>query len=445
MALIPQGTFRTLVRSPFIIASAVFVSRVAGLFVEWLWRPWALRLEGPYGWEVGRVAQSIASGKGFANTLALFDSGPTAWLCPGYPYLVAAIFKVLGIYSVPSHVVLLVVNCLFVALTVFPIYAIARRTFGRQVAVWSSWTWLALPSAWILPKFVWDSSVDALCLASIVWATFAVRGRRGAAAWAAYGLLWAAVTLINASNLSLLPLLLIWLIWVLHKQHRPAARMIGVMLVTLALGIAPWTLRNYIVFHKLVPIRSNMGLMLWFGSHPGAQGIDTTLSPFANPVQAELYKQMGEIPYMTAKKHEAVAYIKSHPGKTVDLALHGMWTYWFEVSDRHNIAWYESSSRFVKAYFTLNICVVSGIVFGLVLALRKRVRGAVIYLAVVAAFPLVYYITRPAFRFRFTIEPVAIILVAYSLSWVWAHFPSHATKKALARSVPEPATETASA
>jgi hypothetical protein len=47
----------------------------------------------PFQQETGNIAYSLAQGKGFS---ALFraDTGPTAWLAPVYPLLVAGIFKI---------------------------------------------------------------------------------------------------------------------------------------------------------------------------------------------------------------------------------------------------------------------------------------------------------------------------------------------------------------
>src|SRR4029077_17906992 len=53
----------------------------------------------PYGGETGAVAAAIASGRGFSSPLPKIKTGPTAWLTPVYPYLLAGIFKVFGIFT----------------------------------------------------------------------------------------------------------------------------------------------------------------------------------------------------------------------------------------------------------------------------------------------------------------------------------------------------------
>ncbi len=59
-----------------------------------------------FGYEAGRIARSIVEGHGFGSPL-FEDTGPTAWMTPVYPYLVAGVFKVFGVYTKTSAIVLL--------------------------------------------------------------------------------------------------------------------------------------------------------------------------------------------------------------------------------------------------------------------------------------------------------------------------------------------------
>src|ERR1700690_4284378 len=77
-----------------------------------------------FGWEMGRIGRSIALGQGFSSPYE-GHTGPTAWEPPLYPFLIAGVFKVFGIYTVASALVLLSVNSLFSALTCIPIFLIA--------------------------------------------------------------------------------------------------------------------------------------------------------------------------------------------------------------------------------------------------------------------------------------------------------------------------------
>ncbi|MBV8113728.1 MAG: hypothetical protein JO300_03235, partial [Silvibacterium sp.] len=45
-----------------------------------------------FGWEMGRVARALATGYGYADPF-VGHTGPTAWVPPLYPLLMAAVFK----------------------------------------------------------------------------------------------------------------------------------------------------------------------------------------------------------------------------------------------------------------------------------------------------------------------------------------------------------------
>src|SRR5215467_15358752 len=62
--------------------------------------------------ETGSIAQSLATGKGFNSPFGK-DTGPTAWLAPVYPLLVAAIFRVFGIFTRASFFAVVFLNALF--------------------------------------------------------------------------------------------------------------------------------------------------------------------------------------------------------------------------------------------------------------------------------------------------------------------------------------------
>jgi 4-amino-4-deoxy-L-arabinose transferase-like glycosyltransferase len=117
-----------------------------------------------FGYETGRIARSIVEGRGFSSPL-FAETGPTAWMSPVYPYIVAGVFKVFGVYTTASAVVLLSLNALTSALTCIPIFFIARRTFGERAAKWSGWGWAFFPYAVYFPvERIWETWLATLLL-----------------------------------------------------------------------------------------------------------------------------------------------------------------------------------------------------------------------------------------------------------------------------------------
>ena len=120
----------------------------------------------PFGWEMGRIARALTTGRGFADPFG-GNTGPTAWTPPLYPLLMAAYFKLFGVYSSLAAWFLLVTNSIFSAATSVAIVEIADRCYsprpdGRGVAFWSGWLWALYPAALqYAVHWPWDMALTA--------------------------------------------------------------------------------------------------------------------------------------------------------------------------------------------------------------------------------------------------------------------------------------------
>lgn len=180
-----------------------------------------------FGWETARVARSIASGHGFASPYPE-PTGPTALVPPAYTSLVAGVFRLFGIYSTASAVVLLSLNGLFSALTCLPVFFIARRVFGLRTAIRAGWIWAFFPYAVALPNAnVWDTSATTLLFSLVVLATLCLERSTRLAAWLGYGALWGIAALTNPAVLSTLPFLGGW-VWLRHRRRGDRTTMAAV-------------------------------------------------------------------------------------------------------------------------------------------------------------------------------------------------------------------------
>ena len=116
----------------------------------------------PFQTETGHIAYSITTGKGFSSPFQR-DTGPTAWLAPVYPYLLAGIFKLFGVYTLRSFFAALSLNILLSAATCVPIFYAGTRIATLQVASAAAWLWALFPNAIIIPfEWIWDTSLSAL-------------------------------------------------------------------------------------------------------------------------------------------------------------------------------------------------------------------------------------------------------------------------------------------
>src|ERR1700680_965495 len=176
-----------------------------------------------FGWEMGRIARSIAVGQGFSSPTDL-PTGPSAWAPPVYPYILAGVFKLFGIYSNLSAWVILTFNSIFSALTCLTLYRIGEKIYGVAVARATAWTLALFPYAIYWPvRVVWEMSLSAFLLSWALWRTLSMADeiangnepphRR---AWIGLGVLWGVIALTNTALLSMLPFCLLYLL-----RHTP--------------------------------------------------------------------------------------------------------------------------------------------------------------------------------------------------------------------------------
>src|SRR5271155_2291084 len=124
------------IRVPWLVFWAALLVRVLYMTLARTYRIRPYEDHFDFGWEMARIARALVTGYGYADPF-LFNpggghTGPTAWLPPAYTLLIAAAFKLFGVYSPLSAWVLLAVNSVFSAATVLAIYEIGARCFNRS-------------------------------------------------------------------------------------------------------------------------------------------------------------------------------------------------------------------------------------------------------------------------------------------------------------------------
>ncbi len=368
-----------------------------------------------YAGEVGRIARSLVEGQGFGNPL-FGDTGPTAWLTPVFPVFVAGIFKLFGIYTKASLFVILSSDCLFGALTCIPVCLIARERFGVRTARVAGWIWAFFPySIYFSADFIWPTTLATLLLAFAFFLVLRLEGSGSAWDWTWFGAAAGMAALTDPIVMSVLPVLGAWMC---YRRWRLGARWLWpatvAVLAVMAL-VGPWTVRNYRVFHKLIPLRGNFGFELYCGNnkdgwHWGPPGYH----PSDNEAEWREFEELGEAGYVAEKGREGREYIEAHPGQyalaTVRRIVY-IWTGYWSLERR-----YLAEEPFDPA----NILFCTGFTvmgfLGLWRAWREDPSRAMPFLLVFLFFPVVYYLTHPEDYHRRPIDPLMVALGAYAFT-----------------------------
>ena len=399
---IPQSVFW------LVLCSFVLQTAVIGVLHQYRTRPGEDHFA--FGWEMGRVARSIALGQGFSNPYE-GNTGPTAWEPPLYPYLMASVFKIFGIYSYASAWVLLSINSIFAALTTIPIFLIARRTFGDRVAGWSAWAWALNPYIWYWSvHWIWDTTFTPLMLSLLFLIALELEAWTGSTGWLIFGALWGIGALANPTMLAFLPFCGLWVWRRRFKAGLPSRAGIAASSAIFFLVLSPWLVRNYEVFGRFVFLRDDFGLQFRLGNWKGADGmLMAYLQPNLNQLELEKFQRMGERAYAADCQRLAFEWVRANPGRFAVISLKRFFYYWNGVPK-------PSDSRlpwdFRNSLFLASSVLSLG---GLVRAFRQNVHGARLFAGLVLTYPTTYYFVYPHARYRHPIEPELLILAVFLL------------------------------
>lgn len=388
-----------------------FVLRLVVIVVGHTFRINPLRDHFSFGWEMGRIARSIVQGLGFSSPTDL-NSGPTAWAAPVYPYVIAAAFKIFGLYSRAAAFAMLVFNSIFASLTCWTLYRIGARVYNESVGRGTAWTWAVFPYVIYWPvRIIWEVSFSTFLLSLALWLTIRLADRARPRDWIGYGLLWGLILLTNTTLFILLPFFALWLVL---QPPRSSHRIYGLALacIVAALCVTPWSIRNYETFHRFFFIRDNLPLELHEANNESSGGLWTrTEHPGNDPASARRFQELGEIRFMDEKKAQVHEFIREHPGEFSLFTLERVWYFWAAPPQTVIVGGYDLWTARHVEYLLAALFAFAG----LGLMFYKRNPYAWLLAPFLLVYPLPYYLVNPFQRYKHPIEPVMLLLIVYLL------------------------------
>ena|SRR5579863_4251027 len=402
-----------IVTSLWLILVVATICRAGYAFYQVHITPSVALASAPFEQETGNIAMSLATGKGFSSPTRQ-NTGPTAWLPPVYPIILAGIFLIFGVFTLHAFYAAATLNILLSVTTCVPIYFVGKRIAGIGTASLAAWLWALFPNAIVIPfQWIWDTSLTALLAAAILWATLALAESHRNRNWCLYGLLWGFALLTNPIVGAALPFLLGWVIWRQRPDHAVFKRA-AVALVLAILVCIPWTARNYVQFHRFIPLRSNFPFDLWMGNNRVFDENAPINARVTRYGEARLYGELGEAAFMREKWQLATEFIRTHKRLELRLSWWRALSFWLgsfrPVQDFEN-----ADSAWIKAIFLVNFLTALGSAIGVLILLFRRSSYAVPLGVFIVFVPMVYYITHASLRYRHPIDPVVALLTALAI------------------------------
>ena len=299
----------------------------------------------PQMYEHGEIAHNLYTGHGFTMhwPYESFDSSRRAimavppehegaFLPPMNPYLIYGAYLIFG-ETPASKEILMIFYALIGALCAPMVYQaallIGSDRHARMAATVSA---LFLPAAYAVVTFS-GSVLYHLLGVTILYSAFRLIRNRTVGSALLFGFCCGLMTMVRSEFFFLGVLLIASATIVSWKNIRQHSKEFIAALVVFVAVVSPWTIRNYQLFDRFVPVLSHPWYEMWRGNNSHATG--TTHSTDGSSVwvtrqtDSSLIRQMDAIPYDSyfeptvdqLFKKEVFEFIFSEPGRFIILGV----------------------------------------------------------------------------------------------------------------------------
>ena len=367
------------------------------------------------GNEAGIIAQHLLDGHGFASPFTRTpDASPSVHLAPAYPFLLAAASKLLGLSptggpSAAAFYLMLSVNLLAGSLLPLVAMDISRRAaLSPRVSLLTGLLLCFCPEAFRAAGNIWDEALLALGVACLLWLLVLPAKT-----------LWVGLAngLLSLLNPSFAPAAIV--AWGIRKNWRAA---LVAALLTVAVGL-PWHIRNLSLTGQPIFIRGNFWLEIWTSIHPITfETINGVRTPHGThpwnsgePMVRD-GRPLTELQYLAWCRDRSLAAISADPAAYARHIAAQIEAFWLGTNEA--LRWEKNLIPFWLAQGLPAILGLCGL-----LAARRRLdpRLRRMLLSILLIFPLPYYLTIGAARYRHPIDIIIYLGIALAADQFLAH------------------------
>jgi 4-amino-4-deoxy-L-arabinose transferase-like glycosyltransferase len=355
-----------------------------------------------------QIAWNLASGRGYSMGNRPEPAIPTASRGPGYILPLAASYRVAG----HSKLAILIAQVFLDVTCIVLVWRIGRRLFGPALALGGAVLYAVYPpmilqSGGVLTETMVNASVLAALDAGLRW------GLDGWRPGLPLSGLAMGICALNKPQLAPVAVLIV-------LAMRPAlgsARFWGPALLQVALVaavLAPWMVRNEMVFHRLIPGVTNGGVTFWGGTGPDH---GRTIGGIGEPgvpasVRAAI-RGMSESERDRYLYAEGIRVIRAAPGRFALLMFRKVARLWF------NLGFDDPPSRGSLMLAAANaILIALGIVA--VVTLKPPAPAVSLLVAMAVFFSIVHMIFFSTVRYSL---PCYAYLFSFSGAELWRRLP----------------------
>ena len=233
--------------------------------------------------------------------------GPTAFLPPGFPMILAGWYWAIG----PNPTAGFLLGALLGTAAIPLAYEAGRRIASHQAARWAALLTAIFPSLVLSSPSIHTTSILVVCVLGIVVLTLRADKSKQPFGWSTIGL----GAIIGLGSLVkpifLFVPIMILLNWISVGLNRTRIWKLVLVIVIASCFVAPWTLRNYFVLNAFVPVSTNGGYVLYHGMNPNTCGMWSS--------EFDSLKTNDEVESNRIARDTATTWMRNHPMQCLSL------------------------------------------------------------------------------------------------------------------------------
>ena len=314
----------------------------------------------PEIWEWGVITRNMLAGKGFSYHEVGAAVVPSAYMPPAYSYFLLVMFTIFGDNST-AYILTQFLQAAFGVILVYLVYKVTLVGWDERMALVAAAITAIYPPFVYMPAEMHSISFYIVITVAATYFIYLYCTREPLLHNVVYAALLLGVLMYFRAEALALPFLFAAVIVLTKKANWRRAT---VLLVVPMFCLAPWIIRNYGTFGRLIPTTTAGGISLWFGHNSQATGSQREPWPSGRIVMpdAALMQRFDRLPadsqyeirMSDIYRQEALRFARTHPGREVVLAGKKMfyfWTIdWNHPKARHVVYWLPTLA-FVGLFF----------------------------------------------------------------------------------------------
>jgi len=375
----------------------------------------------------------------------------TVGRAPLWPAIIAGIYGIFGDQNVFVRLFLCLIGsgtCVLVAL-------FTREIFGKRIGMVAGLIAAVYPGLFLYDGWLYSESLYTFLLIACTYTLYLTQQTAKTRWMVTSGLLLGLLSLTRPNGLILLGLVFLWAIIAVRAKWLPfktAAKSVALIAVLTLLIVAPWTLRNYIVTGRFVPVATGDGIVLLGaynhmildnGPFRGIWIRPSLVYPQGRSIYTYTYCHTAcEVVQNGDFTHLAGQWVQGHLGSMpllLSLHMQSMWTPSTPEADLPMNQFPDLlSSKILLALIPISsfpIFVMAAL--GLLLTWRKWRHLLFIYLLISLDIAQCLYFYGSS-RFRAPIEPMLVILAAGAIWWLTQRRKQQHSEQSAVSTLPTP-------